>query len=98
MADTTPDASQSAAAQTPSRVMSNQLAVYYTNCAMIATSPRDIALYFGRFVPTQDEKGGQKLVEFYERQIYMTVEQAEDLAAILNQTIKAFKSRKEGAK
>jgi hypothetical protein len=81
----------------PARVMASQLAVYYANCAMIATSPRDISLFFGRFVPTSDEKGGQKLVELYERQIYMTLEQAEDLAAVLDQTVKAFKARKANA-
>jgi hypothetical protein len=81
----------------PARMMSGQLSVYYANCAMIATSPRDVSLFFGRFVPAQDEKGGQKLVELYERQVYMTVEQAEDLASVLNQTVQAFKARKGSA-
>ncbi len=89
---TKPDASQPSTG--PTRVMANQLSVYYANCAMIATSPRDLSLFFGRFVPTADEKGGQKLVELYERQIYMTLEQAEDLAAVLDQTVKAFKARR----
>jgi len=62
---------------------------------MIASSPRDIAIFFGRFVPTTDEKGGQKLVELYERQVYMTLEQAEDLATVLNQTVAAFKARRK---
>jgi hypothetical protein len=79
----------------PARLMSRQIAVYYTNCAMVATSPRDISLYFGRYVPAPDEAGGQQLAELYERQIYMTVEQAEALAQILNQTIQAFKTRAE---
>ncbi|MBI5568545.1 MAG: DUF3467 domain-containing protein [Desulfomonile tiedjei] len=78
----------------PAKMMSNQLAVYYTNCAMVATSPRDISLFFGRYVPTADEKGGQRLVELYERQIYMTLEQAEDLAKILAQTVEVFKGRR----
>lgn len=90
-----PDTSQPSAA--PARAMSNQLSVYYANCAMIATTPRDISLFFGRFVPAADEKGGQKLVELYERQVYMTLEQAEDLAAVLNQTVKAFKARRDQA-
>jgi hypothetical protein len=91
------ESSAANAAQTqtgPARMMSGQLSVYYANCAMIATSPRDISLFFGRFVPTADEKGGQKLVELYERQVYMTLEQAEDLASVLNQTVQAFKNRK----
>ena len=88
---------QAATAQTQAgsaKMMSNQLAVYYTNCAMVATSPRDISLFFGRYVPTSDEKGSQKLVELYERQIYMTVEQAEDLARILAQTVEMIKARR----
>jgi hypothetical protein len=84
-----------AAAGGPARLMSRQMTVYYANCAMVATSPRDISLYFGRYVPASDEQGGQQLAELYERQIYMTVEQAEDLAKILNQTIQALKKRTE---
>lgn len=78
----------------PGRVMSRQMTVQYANCAMVATSPRDISLYFGRYVPGADEKGGQTLVELYETQIYMTVDQAADLAKILNQTVAMIKSGK----
>ncbi len=84
-----------AAAGGPARLMSRQMSVYYANCVMVATSPRDISLYFGRYVPTSDEQGGQQLAELYERQIYMTVEQAEDLAKILNQTIQTIKRKRE---
>lgn len=81
----------------PSRMMSNQMAIYYSNCAMVATSPRDISLFFGRFTPVPDNKGGQTLGELYERQIYMTVEQAEDLARMLTQTVQMYQSRKASA-
>lgn len=95
-ADRTSEQATAAQPQTgPTRAMSNQLTVYYANCVMIASSPRDIAIFFGRFVPTTDEKGGQKLVELYERQVYMTLEQAEDLATVLNQTVAAFKARRK---
>jgi hypothetical protein len=80
----------------PARMMSNQMAIYYSNCAMVATSPRDISLFFGRFVPVPD-KGSQGLGELYERQIYMTVEQAEDLARMLTQTVGMYRSRRAGA-
>jgi hypothetical protein len=43
-------------------------------------------------MPTQDEQGGQRLAEMYERQVYMTIEQAEDLARILAQTVDRFRS------
>jgi len=73
--------------------MSRDISIYYANCAMAATSPRDVSLYFGRYVPATDEGGGQRLAELYERQIYMTVEQADDLAKILTQTVQALRAR-----
>jgi hypothetical protein len=79
----------------PARMMSNQMAIYYSNCAMIATSPRDISLFFGRLAPVQDDKGAQTLAELYERQIYMTVEQAEDLARMLTQTVQMYRSQRQ---
>jgi hypothetical protein len=81
----------------PTRLMSREMSVYYANCVMVATSPRDISLYFGRFVPTSDDKGNQALSELYERQIYMTLEQTEDLIRILSQTMQTVKSRRNGA-
>lgn len=91
------ESGQSTAVSGPSRIMSNQLATYYSNCAMIATSPRDISLYFGRLAPVQDNKGAQTLAELYEQQIYMTVEQAEDLARMLTQTVQVYKSQRQGS-
>jgi len=76
-------------------MMSQQMRVYYSNCAMVATSPRDISLFFGRYVPGSNEKGEQSMVELYENQIYMTVEQSEDLVRILTQTLEAAKARKK---
>jgi hypothetical protein len=92
------DANQQPSSATgPARMMSNQMGIYYSNCAMVAVSPRDISLFFGRFTPVPDNKGGQTLGELYERQIYMTVEQAEDLMRMLSQTLQAFKARKQAA-
>jgi hypothetical protein len=45
----------------PARMMSNQMGIYYSNCAMVAVSPRDISLFFGRFTPVSDNKGNQAL-------------------------------------
>jgi hypothetical protein len=87
-------ASQSSTPTVPARLMSKDMSVYYSNCAMIAMSPRDISLYFGRFMPVSDDKGNQGLAEFYERQVYMTVEQAEDLVRMLSQTLETAKARK----
>jgi hypothetical protein len=82
----------------PARMMSQQMSIYYSNCAMVATSPRDLSLYFGRYVPGSNEKGEQAMVELYEHQIYMTMGQVEDLVRILTQTLEAIKMRaKEGS-
>jgi hypothetical protein len=81
----------------PSRLMSKQMSIYYTNCSMAATSPRDISLFFGRLVPTADDKGNQSLAELYEHQIYMTFEQAEDLARMLIQTTQIARARRTEA-
>ncbi len=67
----------------PSKALSPQLSIYYANCAMVATTHRDISLFFGRIAPMNDGKGAQRLVELYENQIYMTMEQAEDLIGVL---------------
>jgi hypothetical protein len=88
-----PESPQPMQTNGPSRMMSQQMAIYYSNCALVATSPRDISLFFGRFVPVPD-KGSQGLGELYERQIYMTVEQAEDLARMLTQTVRMYRSRR----
>ncbi len=77
----------------PPKAISQQLSIYYANCALIATTHRDISLYFGRIAPMNDHKGVQRLVELYENQIYMTLEQAEDLLAGLAQTVQSFKTR-----
>jgi hypothetical protein len=93
----TADSPQAAAGSTPTgpaRLVSRDVQVYYANCAMVATSPRDISVYFGRFTPVTDDKGSQQLAELYERQVYMTVEQAEDLMRILGQTVQAMRSGK----
>jgi hypothetical protein len=100
MAHEAPDQAQSATRQQGNvlkRIMSQQMGTYYSNCVMLATSPREISILFGRFIPVGGEAGSQGLAEFYERQIYMTLEQAEDLARILTQTVEAFKSRKVSA-
>jgi hypothetical protein len=79
----------------PARLVSRDLMIYYANCAMVATTPRDLSIYFGRYSPVADQKGAQQLAELYERQIYMTLEQAEDLVRILGQTIQAVKNTRQ---
>ncbi len=80
-----------------SRVMSPQMSIYYSNSVMVATSPKDVSLYFGRYVPTTAEDGAQGLSEFYERQVYMTFQQAEELTRALMQTMEALRGRQTEA-
>jgi hypothetical protein len=81
----------------PSRALSQQIGIYYSNCAPGALSARDISLFFGRYVPTSNDQGSRALGERHERQIYMTIEQAEDLVQMLTQSIQTFKARKSAA-
>jgi len=78
----------------PTRVMSQQMGIYYSNCALVALSPRDVSLFFGRYFPMSDGKGPTALGELYERQVYMTIEQAEDLVRMLTESIQGYKARK----
>jgi hypothetical protein len=75
------------------RIMSRQMAIYYSNCAMVATTPKDISLIFGRYVPANNQQGDQTMAELYERHIYMTVEQAQELNNTLTRTLEVIKSR-----
>ncbi len=88
---------QPAAAPAPgarARMMSNQMVTYYCNCAIAATSPKDISLFLGKLVRMPDQQGAPRLVELFERQVDMTVEQAEEIISVLTQTVEVFKARK----
>jgi hypothetical protein len=87
-----------AAAATPDnrlRAVQDQIQSYYSNCAMLATTPLDISIYFGRLIPVNNEKGEQGLAEYYEKQITVTVDQAKKIAGALMQTVQVMESRKE---
>ena len=68
---------------------------YYSSVAMVATSPREISVLFGSYVPAVSQTGEHGAVPVYEKQILMTVEQVEDLVRTLNQAVKDFKTRRE---
>jgi hypothetical protein len=96
MANGEQEAKQTAPVDQPGqlpRIMSRQMAIYYSNCAMVATTPKDISLIFGRYVPANNQQGEQTMAELYERHIYMTVEQAEELKNTLTRTLEVIKSR-----
>jgi hypothetical protein len=74
-------------AQAVNRVIPDSLTVYYSNCAMVSTSPVDLSLYFGRFVQLQSGSDDQAPIEMYDKQIILTYEQARNLAVALTQTL-----------
>ncbi len=94
MSDSEQKTNQPAQMLKPSRVMSQQMGIYYSNCAAVSLSPRDVSLYFGRFFPMSDGTGPQGLGELYERQVYMTIEQAEAVVQMLTESIQVYKAHK----
>ena len=80
--------------QPPRRLFSNNLGLYYSNCMMLSTSPSDISIFFGRYVTAEDDGGAPSLAEFYERQVYLTPDQAEALGNALLQTAERWKQTK----
>ena len=60
------------------RIVPKGSGVYYSNCALVTSSHRELSVLFGRIGPAEGVTG---LAEVYERHIYMTVEQAIDVAA-----------------
>jgi hypothetical protein len=74
------------------RIIPKGLAVYYSNCAMVTASHRELSVMFGR-VGTADGTPG--LAEIYERHIYMTVEQAVDVARSILQAAQKFEEHRK---
>ena len=89
-----PPAAQETRSNQPVRIVPDTISIYYSNTVMVATSPVDICLYFGRYSQTRNENQEPVPAELYERQIYMTMDQAKRLAQVLNQTIQAVESGK----
>jgi hypothetical protein len=79
------------------RAVQEQIQSYYSNCAMLATTPLDISLYFGRLIPVTRETGEQGLAEYYEKQIVVTIEQARKIANALLQTVQSIDASQQQA-
>ncbi len=88
--------SQRQSSNQPARIVKDDISVYYSNCAMVGTSPVDLCVYFGRFGQTTDNNQQPVMAEIYEKQIYMTVDQARRLAAVLNQTLQSIETPQGG--
>ncbi len=81
----------------PARIIKEKAPIYYSNCAMVSTSPMDLSLYFGRYTPINKENGEQVLVECYEKQIIVTFEQARNLARAIVQTLQLLDTARQTA-
>jgi hypothetical protein len=90
MDQTTSQSTPPVTAEQRLRAVQEQIQSYYSNCAMLATTPLDISLYFGKLVPVTRENGEQSFAEYYERQIIVTIEQARKIANALLQTIQSI--------
>lgn len=70
---------------------------YYSSLAIVATSPREISVIFGRYLPMLGPTGEQGIAPVFEKQILMTVEQVEDLVKILGKAAEDFRARRAEA-
>ncbi len=68
---------------------------YYSNLALIVSTPVDISIIFGRHVTAVGPQG-QTSVPAYEKQIVMTLEQAESLVGTLSKAVTEMKAKKAG--
>lgn len=66
--------------------------MYYSNCALVANSPRELSILFGRYLTPPPHIRDAKPVPIFAKQIFMTVEQAEELIEILRDAVDAFKT------
>jgi hypothetical protein len=66
---------------------------YYANCVVVATSPREVSVIFGRYAAPYPGTEGQDVVPLFEKQILMTVEQAEELVKALGEAVEEFRTR-----
>lgn len=74
------------------RIVPKGLAVYYSNCALVTASHRELSVMFGRVGTAEGAPG---LAEVYERHIYMTVEQAIDVARAILMTAQKFQENRQ---
>ncbi len=78
----------------PERTVSAPVETYYSGCALVMSSPAEISLYFGRYILKGLDDGRLGLSQIYEKQVYMTVDEAEKLAEAILKTVQMFRSRR----
>jgi hypothetical protein len=69
------------------------LDTYYSNVVLVATSPREVSILFGRLLTPPPGMTDAPPRPSFSKQIFMTVEQAEELAQMLGDAAEAFRER-----
>lgn len=85
---------QTAAA--PARSLTDFVDTYYAGCTMVVSSPVDICVYFGRYTLQDLETGHPNLVQLFEKQVYLTPEEAERVGQAILRTVQVFKAAQRG--
>ncbi len=78
------------------RSMSDFVDTYYAGCSMVVSSPVDICVYFGRFTLKDLDTGRPNLVQLFEKQVYLTPDEAERLGQAIIKTVQVFKATQRG--
>jgi|UniRef100_A0A7C4ETB4 hypothetical protein len=84
------------AAGTPARSLPDFVDTYYAGCTMVVSSPVDICVYFGRYTLKDLETGRPGLVQIFEKQVYLTPEEAERVGQAILKTVQVFKAAQRG--
>lgn len=78
----------------PQAQQGQRVEFYYTNCAAVMASPKEISVFFGRYIPVPSEGRGTTMAPLYEKQILMTVEQALELVGALKKAVDDFQVKR----
>ncbi|MGC8906108.1 MAG: hypothetical protein ACP5M0_01535 [Desulfomonilaceae bacterium] len=89
-------AQEANAAGTPTRTLPEFVDTYYAGCTMVVSSPVDICVYFGRYTLKDLESGRPGLVQVFEKQVYLTPEEAERVGQAILKTVQVFKAAQRG--
>ncbi len=97
MRESSEEKSQEAkATQTPARSLSDFVDTYYAGCTMVVSSPVDICVYFGRYTLKDLETGRPGLMQIFEKQVYLTPDEAERVGHAILKTVQVFKAGQKG--
>lgn len=80
----------------PARSMTDFVDTYYAGCTMVVSSPVDVCVYFGRYTLRDLETGRPNLVQLFEKQVYLSPDEAERVGQAILRTVQVFKAAQRG--